>query len=110
MPMLHTSRNRDHISRPQALRPFSILLIPTLAINTDQDLSAAAFGMVDVPVVAAPGFKGDIGDEHRLFGVGQGLKEAAAGEILRKSCVRFTLPKDAAVLFLFAVSGINLLV
>ena len=46
---------------------FALLLIPALAGGADQQLTAAAFGVVDMPVVPAARLKGDIGQEHRAL-------------------------------------------
>ena len=47
------------------------LCVPSFAIGDEQDLAAAVFRMVDVPVIAAARLEGDVGDELGLRGVGQ---------------------------------------
>ena len=53
VPVLDIRRNGDDIADAQTLRGLALLLIPALAVNTDEQLSAAALRVVDVPVVAA---------------------------------------------------------
>ena len=53
VPVLDIRRNGDDIADAQTLRGLALLLIPALAVNTDEQLSAAALRLVDVPVVAA---------------------------------------------------------
>ena len=60
MPVLHFRRDDDDCARLQADRFFSFFLIPSASGRTDENLTAAGFGMMDVPVVAAARLKGDI--------------------------------------------------
>ena len=53
VPVLDIRRNGDDIADAQTLRGLALLLIPAIAVNTDEQLSAAALRVVDVPVVAA---------------------------------------------------------
>ena len=99
VPVLDIRRNGDDIADAQTLRGLALLLIPALAVNTDEQLSAAALRVVDVPVVAAARLKGDVREKHRLSGNGQRLEEAAAGEILRIRVVRLAEAEEAAVRF-----------
>lgn len=67
VPVLDFCRNGDYIARLQAARRFAFFLIPSFAIDTNQNLSAAGRRMMNVPIVAAlnwttpsqsPGFSG----------------------------------------------------
>ena len=60
MPVLDTHRNIYYIARVQLLCRFAPFLIVTSSGHADEDLSAAAFGMMNMPVVTAAGFKGYI--------------------------------------------------
>ena len=73
MSVFHTCRDRDDIAGAQTLCRHSFFLIPAFAVYADQDLAAAGGGVMDVPVVAAAGFKGDIGDEDGFLWISQGL-------------------------------------
>ena len=63
----------------------ALLLIPALTGGTQQQLSAALGGMVDVPVVAAARRKGDVGCKQPALGVRQGVQE---GIPLKESGIR----------------------
>ena len=54
MPVFDTGRYRNDRSVDKADRLFSFLLIPALAVNADEQLSAAALRVVDVPVYGSP--------------------------------------------------------
>lgn len=60
VPMLDFRRNRNNHDFAKRNRSFVFLLIPTFTDGTDQKLTAAAFGVMDMPVIAAARFKGDI--------------------------------------------------
>jgi len=60
VPVLYANRDIYHIAGAQLLCRFAPFLIVTSSGHTDEDLSAAAFGVMNVPVVAATGFKGHI--------------------------------------------------
>ena len=60
VPVLDTGHNVDYIAGVQLLRLFAPSLIVTAPGHADKDLSAALVSFVDVPVVAAAGFKGYI--------------------------------------------------
>ena len=53
VPVLDVRGDGDDIAGGQALRGLALLLIPALAVDADEQLSAAALCVVDVPVVAA---------------------------------------------------------
>ena len=60
VPVLYTGHNVDHIAGVQLLRLFAPFLIVAPACHADEDLPAALVRLVDMPVVAAAGFKGYI--------------------------------------------------
>ena len=68
MPMLHTGRYVDYRPREHLLSRLSPFLIPATSSHTDEHLSSALGGMMNVPVVAATRFEGDIGDGNLLIG------------------------------------------
>ena len=47
VPMLHLCWDGDHIAGLQSLGRLALLLIPALAVNTDEQLSAAALRVVE---------------------------------------------------------------
>ena len=75
VPVLDIRRNGDDIADAQTLRGLALLLIPALAGGTQQQLSAALGGMVDVPVVAAARRKGDVGCKQAALRVRQGFRK-----------------------------------
>lgn len=52
----------------------SLFLIPALTVYADEQLTAAVLCAMDVPVVAAAGLKGYVGNKDRLFRLGQRLR------------------------------------
>ena len=67
VPMLYIRGNRDNHPRDKADGLFSFFLIPSLACGTNQNLSAALFRVMDVPVIPAARLKSYIGKEYRAF-------------------------------------------
>ena len=67
MPVFYTDRNIHDTSGKQFDGIFSFFLILAAATNTDKHLSATRFCIVDVPVVAATGFKSYIENRNLLF-------------------------------------------
>ena len=53
MPMFHFCQNIDAVARFHLYRFFSFFLIITASCHADKDLSATAFCVMDVPVIAA---------------------------------------------------------
>ena len=85
MPVLDSRRDVHHITRMQHLGLLAPFLIAAPASHTDQDLTTAFVGMVDVPVIPASRLKGDI--EYPYLTGGEGGKLALAGKILGKAIV-----------------------
>ena len=56
------------IIRIPELRWLSLFLVPATTRHTDKHLSSALGGVMDVPVVAATRFEGDIGNGNLLVG------------------------------------------
>lgn len=88
MPMLHFWRDIDHISRFQLLCRFSPFLIVSPPGSAEQNLTAL---MVDMPVVPAARFKGDIGNTDALCG--QHFQIALANKILGVGIIRIGCPE-----------------
>ena len=82
VPVLYIGHNVDHIAGVQLLRLFAPFLIVAPACHADEDLPAA---LVDMPVVAAAGFKGYIEDFDLLRG--DWRKIALPAEILCKAVI-----------------------
>src|SRR5574344_2021373 len=68
MPMLHTGRYVNDSPRENLLCRLSPFLIPATSSHTDKHLSSAFGGMMNVPVVAATRFEGDIGNGNLFAG------------------------------------------
>ena len=68
MPMLHANRNVYAVTRLHRNRFLAPFLIPSSAPDTDQNLAAAAFGMMDMPVVLTARLKGNIVDSDLRSG------------------------------------------
>lgn len=66
MPMLYPYRYVDNRTRKDFLSRLTFFLIPSPTGHTDQDLSPTLGSRVDVPVVTASWFKGDISDIYLL--------------------------------------------
>lgn len=60
MPMLYARGNIYYIARAQLLCRFAPFLVKPSASHADEDLPAATFGVMDVPVVAAAGLKRNV--------------------------------------------------
>ena len=82
MPVFDTFGDGDDRSGCERDGRFVPLLIPTATADADEYLHGA---MVDMPVVAATRFEGDVGDAV------VGMKETVADEILRIGGVRVSL-------------------
>ena len=101
MPMPDLRRNGNHHPRRQADRRFAFLLIPALAGGADQNLTAAFFCVMDMPVIAAARRKGDIGKKNPcLARICQRLQKGSPGKILRKGFVVVAFSKN---IYLFKV-------
>ena len=61
MPVFDVGGNRDDAALMQADGCFAFFLIPALTGGTDQELTAAFRGKVNMPVIAASGLKRHIG-------------------------------------------------
>ena len=102
VPVLDLSGDGDDIAGLQAPGRLARFLIPALAVHAQQQLSAVFGSVMNVPVVAAAGLKGDVGHKYGLLGIGKGLEVAVAHKILCVSGVRFALTEEAAVVFRLA--------
>ena len=68
------------------------------------------YTMMNVPVIPAAGFKSYISNKHGcVLWVSQRLQITVSDKILTIGCVWLSLPKEAAMLFLFPIVRINLL-
>ena len=108
VPVLDPGRDGHDVAGVQGLRGLSRLLIPAQTVRAQQQLAAAGLRVVDVPVVAAGGGEGDVCEENGLRRVGQRVKEALAGEVLRVGRVRLAEAEETAVCVRAAV-GVDLL-
>ena len=65
--MLDFGRDGNDRAGSQRHRRFPRLLIPPLTGGADQQLAAAFFRVVDMPVIPAPRLKGDICQKKSIF-------------------------------------------
>ena len=56
MPVLDPGGDHNDIAGRKTARILSPFLIPTRSRSTEQDLPASFVGVMDMPIVAAPGF------------------------------------------------------
>ena len=76
VPMLDPRRDRNHRTGRQADSLLAFLLIPALAGDADENLSASLRRMVNMLVVPASGLKGYVRQEDRaLTGRSQGIEK-----------------------------------
>lgn len=61
VPVLHIGRNDNDIAGMKLLRFFTVSLIPATSTGDEKDLPSAG-AVVDMPVIAASGFKGYVGN------------------------------------------------
>ena len=95
MPVFHVGGNDNDITGAKAPRRFSVLLIPAAPSHADEDLTAAAAGAVDVPVVAAARLKGDVGQKYGAFtGFDQRIEIGFSNKVLGKSRIFRTNTKN----------------
>ena len=99
MPMLHAGRNVYAVTRLHRNRFLAPFLIPSSAPDTDQNLAAAAFGMMDMPVVLTARLKGNIVDsdlrsENRC-------QKTSARKITGISIIGLTNREEQGLLILF---------
>ncbi len=97
VPVLDVCGNGDDIAGHEALGRLALLLIPALAVDADEDLPAAALGMVYVPVIAAARLEGDVCEEQCRAGSRQRLEIASAGKVFGIRVVRLAEAEKAAV-------------
>ena len=83
MPVPDVRRDHDHFSRLKTDRGLSFFLIPAFACRTDQQLSAAACGVMNMPVVAAPRLKRNVGQMQPVFRLCQRIEIRISDEVLR---------------------------
>ena len=72
MPVLDTGSDIHYIARMKLLGFLSPFLIVATTGDTDEDLTTSLVCLMDVPVVAAARFKGDIEDADLAGGKGRG--------------------------------------
>ena len=87
MPMLYPGRDIYNISGSKLSCRASPLLIISTPSHADKHLSTAAFGVMDMPVIAAGRLKGHV--EHRYLLGGNGGKVALSHKVFS---VRVCLP------------------
>ncbi len=74
---------------------FSVLAVPTLARHTDKHLTAVLVRVVDMPVVAAAGFKCHIRENDRAFLTRvEHIQKRVSREVTRERVIWFALPEN----------------
>ena len=74
VPVLDVGRDGDHGAGGQADSGFAFFLVPAFACGANQQLAAALGGVVDVPVVAAAGLKGNVAKNRPVLGSVSGFR------------------------------------
>src|SRR5574340_1213580 len=92
MPVLDPGGDLDDGPGLQALGLLPLDLVPAAAGRAQQDLPAAAGGVVDVPIVAAAGLEGHVGDRDALGG--EPLEVALPDEVLGVGVVLLSARED----------------
>ncbi len=92
VPVLHAGGNVDNRAGQNFLRRLALLLVPATARHADEHLTAAPRRAVDMPVVAAAGLEGYVGDGNLL--PGNGREVTVASEILGVGRVGFADGED----------------
>src|SRR5699024_3829072 len=108
VPVLYTGRDIHHVAGGESTGRLAPFLVPAAARHAYQQLSAALFGVMYMPVVAAAGLETHV--VHCRLALGQGLEIALPHKILRKGVVgrayrerHLTLMPGAGVLRLVPV-------
>ena len=82
VPVLDTGAGEHDGAGDQRDGVLPLLLVPAGAGRADEDLAAAAGGVVDVPVVAAAGLKADVYQRQlTLFVLGKVRRLVGAGKV-----------------------------
>ena len=99
VPVLDACRDHHDGARDELSRGLALLLVPPLAGDADQNLTATALRMMHVPVVAASRLEGHVEQrELTVLRVGQGVQEVLAAEVLRERSVGFPFPNTLTAL------------
>ena len=103
--MLHAFVRYHRIARFQAAGGATVFLIPAFAACNEQDLVAVG---VNVPVVAAGGFKADVVNGCRCVGRGSQARQITLSDKdIGVPFVFFAKRKNAVFDLLFAVLGVH---
>ena len=105
VPVLHPRGDVDHVAGAQFLCRLAPLLVKPSTSHADEDLSATAFGVMDMPVVAAARLKRHVEDADLLGG--KGREVALTDKELREGVIGGTDRENHLVLVLgLCVGGI----
>lgn len=74
MPVFDLGRNVYNIAGDEQLRGLARFLIVASSCHADKNLPAAGFRVVDVPVVAAAGLKGNVAKNRPVLGSVSGFR------------------------------------
>ena len=104
MPVFYIRRDNDHGARTEINGSFPFFLIPPFTGCAEEDLSAVFSGVMDVPVVAASGFKRHIGKEQRAgLRIRQRIQIRIPDKVLCICSVEFSQPKNIFLIKLFFI-------
>ena len=95
VPVLDTFGNIDDVAGMKLAGFFSPFLVPAASADADQHLSAAFTGMMDMPVIPAAGFKGDVKNGHLRRG--ERGQIALPDKILRIRVILFPHREDGEI-------------
>ena len=100
MPVFYPGRNLHNITRLHSLCRFTFFLIPAFSVYADKNLSTAFGCMMNMPVIPASRFKGDIADCECLSRSGQYIQIGLTDKILRIGIVRLSPSEKSAGILL----------
>ena len=98
VPVFYPCRNFYGVAGMKLASLFSPFLIPTPAFGAEQELTAVFVGLMNVPVIAAAGFKSHVSCGYAA-NLTQRFQIAVSDEVLCESFVWFAKSEDSAVSF-----------
>ena len=88
MPMLYVCGNGNHVAGVQFDCGFILFLIPTSAVNAQQNLPAARRCVMNMPVIAALRLERNVCHKHRFLRIGKRFQVRIAHKIFCISRIR----------------------
>ena len=99
MPVFYPGRNLHNVTRLHSLCRFSFFLIPAFSVYADKNLSTAFGCMMNMPVIPASRFKGDIADCECLSRFSKYIEIRLANKICSIRIIWLPQSKEPAMIF-----------